>query len=195
MQGLRKEVINEDGQLYSIIFMKESLRLPGKHLMEICGKPMVSRIYETLRSTGLFEDVIVFSKYREISLKKVNVVRDYSSGVLIDSIISAIDIYGEFLAVGGDMPCIRNDLVTRFVKEYHDVPIAALDVTGFPQPLFAIYNRTIVEELRRYSLTEKRIYPFLQQHFLLVELDERESAMLMSVNTEDDIILAEKCCD
>ncbi|MGC8645763.1 MAG: molybdenum cofactor guanylyltransferase [Thermoplasmata archaeon] len=178
---------------YALIFAKESERLPGKHLLEVCGEPMLARIYRILNSCNLFEDVLVYSKYKDLPLKGLNVMKDVTSGVLIDSILSAIDLFGEFLAIGGDMPCINCTLISKFLGEYEGVPIAAKDSTGFPQPLFAVYNRTIYENFRKHALEDRRIYPFLIENFRLEPLSEKESMMLMSVNRRDDLILARKC--
>ena len=36
-----------------------STRLPGKPLVDICGKPMVQRVYERVRQVSLFDEVLV----------------------------------------------------------------------------------------------------------------------------------------
>ena len=36
-----------------------STRLPGKPLVDICGKTMVQRVYEQVRKVELFDDVLV----------------------------------------------------------------------------------------------------------------------------------------
>ncbi|MBQ2760598.1 MAG: NTP transferase domain-containing protein [Mailhella sp.] len=36
-----------------------STRLPGKPLVDICGKTMVQRVYEQVRKVALFDDVLV----------------------------------------------------------------------------------------------------------------------------------------
>ncbi|MEM3810408.1 MAG: NTP transferase domain-containing protein, partial [Thermoplasmatales archaeon] len=158
--------------MIAIIFAKPSTRLPGKHLLQICGEPMISRIYRVLSSCRFFDDVIVYSKYQELPLVGVKIIKDLSSGVLLDALISALESFGEFLAVGGDMPYLMCRTVSLLTNSYDGRPIAAADSSGFPQPLFAIYNRSIYEELKAYSLHEKRIYPFLRKYFKIINLDE-----------------------
>ena len=36
-----------------------STRLPGKPLVDICGKPMVQHVYEHVRQVSLFDEVLV----------------------------------------------------------------------------------------------------------------------------------------
>ena len=47
-----------------------STRLPGKPLVDICGKPMVQHVYERVRRVSLFDEVLV-AKDDERILKAV----------------------------------------------------------------------------------------------------------------------------
>lgn len=170
----------------AVIFVKESIRLPGKHLLQICGEPMLERIYRILNETRFFEDVIVYSKYPKLEVKGLKIERDRSEGVLIDSIISAIENFGEFLAVGGDMPLIDTEVVSRLLDKYDGRPVAAMDFNGVLEPLFAIYNNTIYDKILEYSRNNRQIFPFLMQEFGLVTMSEEQSARLFNVNTERD---------
>lgn len=173
--------------MISLVFVKESRRLPGKHLLDFCGEPMLKRICRILEGSGQFERVVVYSKYRDLRLDGCNIERDSSGGTLIDSILSALDYYGTFLAVGGDMPLIDVDLVKAFVERYHNKPIAATDFDGTIEPLLAIYDRSVREEMEKFSNGSKRIFPFLEKRFDLFKVDKISSLKLFNVNTMDDL--------
>ncbi len=176
----------------ALIFVKPSERLPSKHLAILCGEPMYRRISRTLGETEYFESVTLFSKYEGVEFEGISVVRDDSQGVLIDSILRAIEIFGEFLAVGGDMPMIDSKLVSRLMKSYKGVPVAAVDYEGNIEPLFAVYNKSVLQSLLLHSKVNKRIFPFLEKEFKLVKFDEHESTGLFNVNTKDDLAKARK---
>jgi molybdopterin-guanine dinucleotide biosynthesis protein A len=172
--------------LRAVIFVKESVRLPGKHMLEICGEPMLARIYRVLKETGYFEEVVVYSKYRRLELKGLRIERDRTEGVLIDSIISAIENFGEFIAVGGDMPLIDKEVVSKLLDKYDGRPVAAVDCNGILEPLFAIYNNRIYDNILEYSRNNRQIFPFLMKEFSLITMSEEQSAKLFNVNTEKD---------
>ncbi|MEM0130363.1 MAG: NTP transferase domain-containing protein, partial [Thermoplasmatales archaeon] len=157
-----------------------------------CGEPMILRIYRVLSSCEFFDNVIVYSKYQELPLAEVKIIRDLSSGVLLDALISALESFGEFLAVGGDMPYLTCRTVSLLMNNYDGIPVAAADYSGFPQPLFAIYNRNIYVELKAYSLHERRIYPFLHRYFKIINLGEEESSNILSVNTQEELAEARR---
>ncbi len=173
--------------MISLVFVKESQRLPGKHLLDFCGEPMLKRICRILEETGHFDRVVVYSKYRDLQLDGCTVEKDNSGGALIDSILSALDSYGTFLAVGGDMPLIDGDLVRSLMESYHKKPIAATDFAGTIEPLFAVYDGSVKEGMEAFSKNTKRIFPFLQEKFDLFRVDEVSSLKLFNVNTRDEL--------
>ncbi len=174
-------------EVKAVIFVKNSERLPGKHLMEICGEPMVRRIYRNIESTGLFDYIVIYSKYSELAVEGCNVERDQTTGTLIDSILSSIKLHGEFLAVGGDMPFLGADLIFRLVKEYDGRPLSVVDSDGTVEPLLSIYNPSIFDDLYESSRHSKEIYRFIRERFVLLELEQDESSELFNVNTQEDL--------
>ncbi|MCL5874528.1 MAG: NTP transferase domain-containing protein [Candidatus Thermoplasmatota archaeon] len=179
----------------AVIFVKQSQRLPGKHLMTICGEPMLSRIYRTLEHTGLFETVVVYSKYPDLALDGCLIERDPTTGTLIDSILDSIVKFGEFLAVGGDLPLLNSEVVSEFVLEYDGRPLAAVNSEGTIEPLFAIYNRRIYGELLESSKHSKQIFTFVKERFHLIQINEERSRSLFNVNTLEDLEKARNIAD
>ncbi|MEM0134676.1 MAG: NTP transferase domain-containing protein [Thermoplasmatales archaeon] len=171
----------------AVIFVKQSERLPGKHLMTICGEPIIKRIYDTLERTSLFEDVVIYSKYPDLEVGGCKIEQDNTVGTLLDSILSAIVIFGEFLAVGGDLPLLDSEIISKIVLNYHGNPVAAVDYEGIVEPLLAIYNKLVYEELLKFSMQSKKIFEFVGKQFELIELDEASSSKLLNVNTLKDL--------
>lgn len=170
----------------AVIFVKESERLPGKHLFKICGEPMLARIYRTLKGTKFFDEVIVYSKYRNLELEGIKIERDLTEGVLIDSIISAIKSFGEFFAVGGDLPLMDVEVISKLLENYDGRPLAAVSFYGIVEPLFAIYNEGIYHNILEFSRKDRKIFTFIGREFRLIKMNEEESKKLFNVNTKED---------
>ncbi len=176
----------------AVIFVKESERLEHKHLLEICGEAMLSRVDRILKETRLFEEVIVFSKYERLQLKNLRVVNDSTEGTLIDSITNALEKFNVFLAVGGDLPLIDIEVVRTILEAYGGKPVAAVDADGIVEPLFAVYNHSILDSLVEFSKQNRNIFPFITESFDLVHLNETQSRKLLNVNTNEDYDTANK---
>jgi len=178
-------------EMMAIVFVKRSQRLPGKHNLNICGKKMIQMVCEILLDSKKFDEVIIYSKDILLKCDLCDIVNDYTKGVLIDSLIAAIDEYNNFLAVGGDMPFITSTLINLLLDEYVGKPAALISNEGIIEPLFAIYNKTIIKELKEYSSTSKSIYPFVSRRFMLINAGDL-SQSLKSINTYDDLGEARK---
>ncbi|MGC8561883.1 MAG: molybdenum cofactor guanylyltransferase [Thermoplasmata archaeon] len=176
----------------AVIFVKQSERLPGKHLMTICGQPMIKRIYDALDQTGLFEETVIYSKYPNLVVDGCKIERDNTEGTLLDSILEAILKYGEFLAVGGDLPLLNREIIFNIVIKYHKVPVVAIDKDGTVEPLFAIYNDSVYNDLLKFSRNSKKIFEFVDKRFQHIILNEEFSSRLLNVNTIDDLYTARK---
>lgn len=176
----------------AVIFVKMSERLPGKHMLDICGKPMIKRINDILVESGQFEDVIVYSKYPSLEVRGIEIVKDQSIDSILDSIIEAITEFREFLAVAGDIPLLDNQIILKVLNNYRGHPIAPVSYDGNIEPLFAIYNDSMLEKIKEYSKNNKKIFPFLERNFGLIRLDQKESEKLLNINTKKDYETARK---
>ena len=182
----------KSGNVRAVIFAKQSERLPGKHTMDICGQPMIKRIFDTLLRTGFFNDTLIYSKYSDLDVSGCKIERDRTQGTLIDSLLSAIAEYDEFLAVGGDLPLLDRKTISIIVRSYHNDPIVAINPDGTVEPLLAIYNDSIYDDLLSYSRSSKRIYEFVGKRFRHIVLDSEFSSKLLNVNTMEDLKMARK---
>jgi molybdopterin-guanine dinucleotide biosynthesis protein A len=158
----------------------------------MCGEPMLGRIYKTMERSHLFDDVIVYSKYQELTLEGCTIVKDPTKGTLIDSLVDSITKFEEFLAVAGDLPLLDHEIVSDFVSKYDGTPMAAVDSEGTVEPLFAIYNRQIYESILEYSRRSKQISTFVQREFNLLQMNQSQSEKLFNVNTKSDFEMAIK---
>lgn len=172
----------------AVIFAKESTRLQGKHLLSLCGKPMIQRIGDILTASNRFDEVVVYSKYPSLQIRRLKVKKDDSTGSILDSIIAAIKEFNEFLAVAGDMPLIDDEIISRILDNYDGVPVAPVTKGGRIEPLFSVYNDSILGRMERYSKENRRIFPFLIVNFQMIKLDQEESKKMFNVNTEEDYL-------
>lgn len=106
-----------------------STRLPGKPLLDICGKPMIRRVYEAVQKATLVDAVLVATDDARI----VQAVEDFGGRAILTSSRCAsgtdrlvevarqeeADIY---LNVQGDEPLLRPADVDKLVEALRDCP-------------------------------------------------------------------------
>ena len=100
-----------------------STRLPGKPLVDICGKTMVQRVYEQVSKVGLFDEVLVatddqriFDAVSAFGGKAVMTSEDCPSGT--DRLIEVAtahpaDIY---VNIQGDEPLIEPEIIEKLAR-------------------------------------------------------------------------------
>ncbi len=110
-----------------------STRLPRKALLDICGKPMIERVYENAVKSGL--DVYVATCDQEI----FDVVEDFGGKAIMtrsdhvcgtDRIIEAVQNIDtdKVINIQGDEPLINIDCIGRLDKALDDAQMASLMV-------------------------------------------------------------------
>lgn len=176
--------------MIAIIFAKKSRRLENKHSMELCGEPMIDLISRKLLESGHFEKIILFTKDNSLKSKYAIIEPDNTAGILIDSIIHCLEEYGEFLAVGGDMPYIDQETIAGIINSYNGESIAYTS-GGYCQPLFSIYSIDLYRALVKYRMKGgESISRFLNGSG--VKLIEGNQEKLKSINTIKDLMEARK---
>jgi len=113
--------------------------------------------------------------------------KDDSEGTLINSLIYSINILGEFVAVGGDMPLLDSLIIKDLLNRYKSRPVAAISSDGLIEPLFAIYNESIFHDLLEFSKKNRQIFPFVKERFELVTMSQEQSRKLTNVNTLEEL--------
>ena len=109
-----------------------STRLPGKPLLDICGKPMIQRVYEAVQKATLVDAVLVATDNARI----VQAVEAFGGRAVLTSpqCASGTDRLVEvarqeqadiYLNVQGDEPLLRPADVDRLVEALRDCPLRA----------------------------------------------------------------------
>jgi molybdopterin-guanine dinucleotide biosynthesis protein A len=176
--------------MIAIIFAKESERLRNKHSMDLCGEKMVDRVSRILLESKYFDKIILFTRDFKLGISNGVTVHDNTHGILIDSLIYCIEQYHEFLAVGGDMPFIDNDLIKCLMENYRHRSIAYFN-NGYYQPLFAIYTNDIYENIKKYRMSGGESINRFMKEFNVPAVDGMQKK-LASVNTMADLVNARK---
>jgi len=119
----------------SYIPVKASVRLPGKHVMELCGKPMIEIIISKLIQLG---DVIVKSR---IDLP-MPYEKDDSASIM--HLVSDLSRKNQpFMLVAGDMPFFTIEDAKYLVSKFTGKTTVPVHEDGKMEPLFAIYSGRI----------------------------------------------------
>ncbi|MEM0139501.1 MAG: hypothetical protein QXZ44_02680 [Ferroplasma sp.] len=182
-------------KMIAVIFAKKSERLPDKHRMAICGRPMISYISEILFNSKLFSKIILFTKDAGLECKYCDKAIDATDGILIDSLIYCIENYKNFMAVGGDMPLIDRPMLYKLINSSNGNTLPASNY-GYYEPLFAIYGTDIYESIKNYRLSGNESISKFFELDKLKALD-MDTFKLKSVNTYSDLLFARKSigCD
>ena len=173
-----------------------------KSKMSVAGKPIISWILEAME--GLFEEILIVTNTPEE-------YKDYSSCRLVpDQFIKVGPLGGIHAALkaasfevifvfAGDMPLLNKDLIIRQIEYYKNnmcdvlVPIIGTNI----EPLHAIYNATITKVLEKQLLDEtdysvRKLFKSLNVSYLEFEDNEDVRNSFFNVNSQSDLLLAEK---
>ncbi len=135
-----------------------STRLPGKPLVDICGKPMVQHVYERVRQVSLFDEVLVATDDERIAA----VVEGFGGAVCMtspdcpsgsDRLIEVAsshpaDIY---VNVQGDEPLVEPSSIEKLAKvmlENDDLPMGTL---CYPITAEQAQNPNLVKVVRAHN--------------------------------------------
>lgn len=105
-----------------------STRLPGKPLADICGKPMIVRVYERAVQAKRLDDVVVATDDQRVKTaveshggKAVMTRVDHSTGTdRLTEVVTAApyDGYDLIINVQGDEPLIEPELIDSLAREF-----------------------------------------------------------------------------
>lgn len=173
--------------MIAVIFAKRSERFPGKHMHMINGKSLIDWVAKKIYDSGLFEKVIIFTKDKEIESSYADIVDDSGEGTLIDSIGDALDLFGEIFAFAGDMPLISVEIIEKMLTKYKGKALCPILPDGHLEPLHAIYNRTIRDEMAQYAKSgRKGVQEFIRSsNFELLQIDDK--IPFFNINYPEDV--------
>lgn len=110
-----------------------STRLPGKALLDICGKPMIQRVYENAEKADLPVyvatcDSEIFEAVRGFGGNVIMTRSDHTCGT--DRIIEAVENIDtdKVINIQGDEPLINIECVKSLVQALDEAPMASLMV-------------------------------------------------------------------
>lgn len=132
-----------------------STRLPGKPLLDICGKPMIRRVYEAVQKATLVDAVLVATD----DVRIVQAVESFGGRAILTSpqCASGTDRLVEvarqeqadiYLNVQGDEPLLRPSDVDKLVQALLDNPHMATATPCYPITFEQAANPNLVKIVR-----------------------------------------------
>jgi len=135
-----------------------STRLPGKPLVDICGKPMVQHVYERVRQVELFDEVLVatddqriFDVVEAFGGKAVMTSVDCPSGT--DRLIEVAQAHPAdiYVNIQGDEPLIEPEVVEKLARVMLDDPDLQMGTLCYPITAEQAQNPNIVKVVRAHN--------------------------------------------
>ncbi len=142
-----------------------STRLPGKPLLDICGKPMIQRVWEAAKKSKIIERIMVATddiKIMETCIKFgaecVMTSSELPSGT--DRIMEAYEILGEnadiVVNIQGDEPLLFGDIIDKLLERFIHTDF---DVGTMISPIKTseeLFDSSVVKVDLNYNMTAKR---------------------------------------
>ena len=135
-----------------------STRLPGKPLVDICGKPMVQHVYERVRRVSLFDEVLVATDDERI----LNAVEAFGGAACMtspdcpsgsDRLIEVAkshpaDVY---VNVQGDEPLVEPASIEKLARAMLDDPSLQMGTLCYPISAEQAQNPNLVKVVRAHN--------------------------------------------
>lgn len=135
-----------------------STRLPGKPLVDICGKPMVQHVYERVRRVSLFDEVLVATDDERIA----NAVEAFGGAACMtspdcpsgsDRLIEVAkshpaDVY---VNVQGDEPLVEPSSIEKLARAMLDDPSLQMGTLCYPISAEQAQNPNLVKVVRAHN--------------------------------------------
>lgn len=135
-----------------------STRLPGKPLVDICGKPMVQHVYERVRRVSLFDEVLVATDDERIA----NAVEAFGGEACMtspdcpsgsDRLIEVAkshpaDVY---VNVQGDEPLVEPASIEKLARAMLDDPSLQMGTLCYPISAEQAQNPNLVKVVRAHN--------------------------------------------
>ena len=180
----------------AIVFVKMSERFPGKHRFLIKGKQIMDYELEKILKSQCFDEILVLSKDRYLTTDNARIIIDTSEGTLIDSLLFALELEDEFMAFAGDMPLVSSEFIKTICNLYNGRPIVPQWKTGRIEPMMAIYNMSLIQDIKSYIKSGKKSLTefILNSDFLRLEIPDEKymENCFLNVNYPEDLLDVEK---
>ena len=180
--------------MIAAVIAKRSARFPGKHMATLCGETLIGHLIGRLVSTGIFSDVLIFTKDQEVRDSRATVLRDPTEGMVMDSIETLVNLKVEVFVFAGDMPIVSVPFITEMLSIYDGTPIFPVHSGGLIEPLHGIYNRRMLSFMPDKSASADRSLKGwignAGASMIRIPLEYEDS--FFNVNTESDIEIIRK---
>ena len=135
-----------------------STRLPGKPLVDICGKPMVQHVYERVRQVSLFDEVLVATDDERI----VRAVTAFGGNACMtspdcpsgsDRLIEVASSYPAdiYVNVQGDEPLVEPSSIERLARVMLENPDLQMGTLCYPVSEQQAQNPNLVKVVRAHN--------------------------------------------
>ncbi|OWP56837.1 MAG: hypothetical protein B2I17_01750 [Thermoplasmatales archaeon B_DKE] len=172
----------------AVIFVKKSVRFPGKHSVQVNGYGMTEGIAKKLVESGLFEEVIIFSKDSGLKSDYGRIITDVSDGTILDSVILAVRKFGNIFAFAGDMPFICIPIVSRMLIEFKGKTLCPRSGDAVLQTLHCIYAGSDLKNLDTYATRGgKSLRDFVKEFAIAMDYGREDERCFENVNFRSDI--------
>ena len=190
-----------------------SSRLPGKVLMDLCGKPLLQRIIERLRLSTLLEDIVIATTINSkddaieefASANNINFFRGSENNVL-ERVVRCAEAYSieNIVELHGDNPFLDGRLIDKAIKTFLEEKLdyisntikltfpSGLRVQVFPTKLLTeIYKKVndpaVNEHVSVYFYEHPEIYKIGN---IAADPNEHAPELRLTVDTPEDLELA-----
>jgi|GEM_PF-3487137 len=173
----------------AVIFVKKSVRFPSKHSVLIRGLGLTEGIAKKLSETELFDETIIFSKDENFKSAYGRIVTDDSEGTILDSVIMAVEEFGDIFAFAGDMPFICLHIVSAMLLEFDGKSLCPRSSENVLQTLHCIYARRDLMVLRKYAREGGRsMHGFIERNGTIIDYGPRDNICFENINYPSDLV-------
>ena len=182
MQGMRYT-------MRAVIFVKRSVRFPGKHSVLVNGLGLTEGIAKKLSETGLFDETIIFSKDENFKSAYGTIVTDDSEGTILDSVIRAVQEFGDIFAFAGDMPFICLHIVSAMLLKFDGKSLCPRSSDKVLQTLHCIYGKRDLMALKEYAGEGgKSMHGFIERKGAIIDYGSNDNICFENVNFPSDLV-------
>ena len=135
-----------------------STRLPGKPLVDICGKPMVQHVYERVRRVSLFDEVLVATDDERImhAVAAFGGIACMTSPDCPSGSDRLIEVAGKhpadiYVNVQGDEPLVEPSSIEKLAKAMLDEPALQMATLCYPISTEQAQNPNLVKVVRAHN--------------------------------------------
>ncbi|MFG1415379.1 MAG: NTP transferase domain-containing protein [Thermoplasmataceae archaeon] len=165
--------------MIAYIPVKASERLPGKHLMKICGRPMLDIVREKLSEIG---EVVILSKIDLPFPYK----QDNSENIM--QLVHELSLKNDsFMLIAGDMPFFTVGDLNVLLSHFSGESIMPVHKDGKMEPLFAIYSGPLETGSNLRIMLRK-------SGFVAIDSGLFSKRAFFNVNTQSDLSKANEIC-